>query len=382
MRAFVFTDKSLARRAGQFVWLSINTELASNAPFLKKYPVQAWPSLYVINAETETVAYRWMGGATVPQMEKILDDGRSAVRPARNAFETSLARADRLYGAGKNSEAAAAYREALALAPANWSRYGRTVESLLFALESSHDAEGCARVARDAYPRVSESASAGNIAAGGLGCALEVPADKPGRAELVAFLEKATNAAMANPRLVMTADDRSGLYETLIDAREDAKDEVGQRKITQEWSAFLDAEAARAKTVEQRSSLDPHRLVAYLALKTPEKAVPMLEASERDLPRDYNPPARLALAYKAMGRFDDAIAASDRALAKAYGPRKVGILRTRSEIYQGMGKPDQAAATLETAISYAEALPEEQRTENMVSSLRKKVEEIRKPAKP
>jgi tetratricopeptide (TPR) repeat protein len=379
MRAFVFPDRALAKRAGQFVWLSINTELAGNAPFLKKYPVQAWPSFFVISPDSETVAYRWVGGATVAQMQKILDDGRRAARPGTSAFETTLARADRLYGAGKSAEAVAAYRETLALAPKGWSRYGRTMESLLFAMESSHDSEGCARAALEAYPKLAESPSAASVAASGLGCALDIPAEKPGRAELVASLEKATREAMANPRLVLAADDRSGVYQSLIAAREDAKDAAGQRKMTEEWSEFLDAEAARAKTPEQRAAFDSHRLGAYLALKAPEKAVPMLGASERELPDDYNPPARLALAYKAMERFDDALAASDRALSKAYGPRKVGILRTRAEIYESMGNPERAASTLEAAIVYAEALPEEQRYEGMVASLQKKLGEIRKP---
>jgi tetratricopeptide (TPR) repeat protein len=382
MRAFVFTDKALAKRAGQFVWLSINTELAGNAAFLKKYPVQAWPSFYVIRPDTEKVAYRWMGGATVPQMEKILDDGRSAVRPARGSFEIALATAETLYGAGKNAEAASAYKSALAQAPRGWSRYGRTTESLLFALESSQDAEGCARTALAAYPKLGDSPSAANVPAAGLGCALDVPADKPGRVELVADLEKATRKALANPRIVMAADDRSGVYQVLMAAREDAKDEAGQQEMTREWSAFLDHEAAAAKTPEQRAAFDPHRLVAYIDLKQPEKAVPMLEASERDMPQDYNPPARLALAYKAMGRFDDALKASDRALSKGYGPRKVGYYRTRADIYQAMGKPAEAVATLETAIAFAQALPLEQRPENMVPSLEKKAEEIRKAGKP
>ena len=45
----------------------------------------------------------------------------------------------------------------------------------------------------------------------------------------------------------------------------------------------------------------------YLELGQPERALPMLQASERDLPDDYNPPARLAVAYKAMKRWDEAI---------------------------------------------------------------------------
>jgi O-antigen chain-terminating methyltransferase len=36
--------------------------------------------------------------------------------------------------------------------------------------------------------------------------------------------------------------------------------------------------------------------------------------------------------YKAMGRLDDALKASDRALARAYGPRRLVVLRTRADI--------------------------------------------------
>ena len=63
MRAFVFTDKALARHAGQFVWLSIDTEKPGNASFLTKFPVEVWPSFYVVDSRTEKVALRWVGGA-------------------------------------------------------------------------------------------------------------------------------------------------------------------------------------------------------------------------------------------------------------------------------------------------------------------------------
>ena len=38
MRAFVLTDASLERRAGQFVWLAIDTEKPENAAFKRKFP--------------------------------------------------------------------------------------------------------------------------------------------------------------------------------------------------------------------------------------------------------------------------------------------------------------------------------------------------------
>jgi tetratricopeptide (TPR) repeat protein len=114
-------------------------------------------------------------------------------------------------------------------------------------------------------------------------------------------------------------------------------------------------------------------VTAYLQLNEPERAIPMLEASERDLPDDYNPPARLAVTYKALKRWDDAVAASDRALAKAYGPRKIGIWLTRSDIETGRGDAAAAKKAIEQALSEAQAFPPGQRSENQIASLKKKL---------
>jgi tetratricopeptide (TPR) repeat protein len=170
------------------------------------------------------------------------------------------------------------------------------------------------------------------------------------------------------------ADDISGVYITLLSARKDAGDESGAREVALRWSAFLDGAAAVAPTPEARSVFDSHRLSAYIETGQPEKAVPMLEASERDLPDDYNPPARLAVAYKAMRRFDDALAASSRALKRAYGPRQLLILQTRSDIQAASGDTAAAVATLRDALAVAEALPEGQRSARTVEILRKEIE--------
>src|SRR6266496_6590451 len=162
MRAFVFTDRALARHAGQFVWLSIDTEKPGNASFLTKYPVEAWPSFFILDSAAEKVALRWVGGATVGQIQKMLEDGRVAVRGKERGVEEILARADALYGMGKNAEAVREYRETLARAPASWPRYGRAVESLLFALHRVGDEKGCAETALAAYPRLARTPSAAN----------------------------------------------------------------------------------------------------------------------------------------------------------------------------------------------------------------------------
>ncbi len=378
MRAFVFTDRSLTRRAGQFVWLAIDTEKAGNAPFLKKYPITAWPSLYVLDPAREQIAMRWVGGATLSQLEKFLDEGRRVGMRrgggAKSGVEATLARADRLYGKTDYAGAAPVYREALAQAPSGWREAPRVVDALLFALESSGDSKGCARVALEWLPRLRHGSSAANVSASGLGCALELPADDADRQGLIAALEPATREILADTTLDMAADDRSGVYQALIDARGDAKDEPGTRTLVREWSDFLDAQAAKAANPQQRTVFDSHRLSADLELGEPERAIPLLEASERDFPDDYNPPARLALAYQAMKKYDEALAASDRALAKAYGPRRLGILRTRSEIYAGNGDAKAARETLEQALREAEALPPGQRSEKTIAALKKKLE--------
>src|SRR5262245_26586039 len=116
MRAFVFTDGALAKQAGRFVWLSIDTEKDRNRGFLDKYPVEVWPTMMVIDPSTEKAVLRWPGSATVPQLERLLDDGERATR-APGEGDALLARADRLAGGGRHVEAARAFREALAKTP-------------------------------------------------------------------------------------------------------------------------------------------------------------------------------------------------------------------------------------------------------------------------
>jgi tetratricopeptide (TPR) repeat protein len=374
MKAYVFTDKALQRHAGRFVWLSLDVEKAQNAPYKKKYGADALPMYFVVDPKTEKVALRWVGGATVPQLQKILADGLAAIEGNARGVEEVLARADRSYAAADYAKAAADYQEALRLAPPGWSRSARATESLLFAQYQTKDYAGCAKVAWDAWPRLRATPSAANVAASGLSCALDLSAEDPSRADLVKSLAAASREIIAATRKDLAADDVSAVYETLASERQDAKDEEGRKKVLQERAKFLEAAAARAKTSEARAVFDSHRLGTYLELAEPERAIAMLRASERDLPNDYNPPARLAVAYKSMKKYDEALAASDRALAKAYGPRKLGILQTRADIYKETGDIAAARKTIEEAVNLAELLPEGQRSERTIAALKKKLE--------
>jgi len=119
--------------------------------------------------------------------------------------------------------------------------------------------------------------------------------------------------------------------------------------------------------------MDPNRLGAYQAAGQIEKAIPMLQQSERDFPKDYNPPARLSSVYLKLGRYDEALAASDRALALVYGPRRVRVLLTRADIYKGKGDASMERKTLEDAIAFAKSLPDAQKPDETIAQLEKRL---------
>src|SRR5438445_1506412 len=114
MRAFVFTDASLARYAGQFVWLGVNIDDSANSAFLTKFKIGALPMLLIIDPTTEAIALRYDGGPTLPQFKKLLADGAGIVNGARSAADEAIARGDQMMIAKHEPEAVDAYEEAIA----------------------------------------------------------------------------------------------------------------------------------------------------------------------------------------------------------------------------------------------------------------------------
>ena len=382
MRAFVFTDPALTSRAGQFVWLELNVDDERNAAHRERLAVEALPTFYVLNPVDESVVMQRVDGMTVAEMGSFLDEARAAatgMAPSSPA-EAALLRADRLNGEGKKADAATAYREALAASPTAWPPYGRAAVALLFLQQSLKEEAKCLAQAREALPRLGGSPASVGVARSGLDCALGLGKDDAGRAAAIVEMEAATRKTVADASLAAAADDISTSYLSLIEARKDAADAAGARKDAEAWAAFLEAQAAAAKTPEQRAVFDSHRLSAYLELQQPERAIPMLQESEKDLTDDYNPPSRLAVAYMAMKKPDEALAASNRALPKVSGPRRVQVLQRRSDIFAAKGDAAASREALEQALACAKALPAGQRSEGQIRALEKKLEAP--PAKP
>ncbi len=376
MRAFVFTDPALTSRAGQFVWLELNVDDERNAALRDRLAVDALPTFFVLNPIDESVLMQRVDGMTVGEMASFLDEARAAASGAApsSPAEAALLRADRLNGEGKKAEAATAYREVMGAAPAAWPPYGRAAVALLFLQQSLGEEAQCVAQARESLPRLGGSPAVVMVARSGLDCALGLGKEDAGRAAAIVEMEAATRKTVADTSLGAAADDVSTSYFSLIQARKDVDDAAGARKDAEAWAAFLEGQATAAKTPEQRAVFDSHRLSAYMELQQPERAIPMLQASEKDLPDDYNPPSRLAVAYMAMKKPDEALAASNRALPKVTGPRRVQVLQRRSDIFAAKGDEAASREALEQALACAESLPAGQRSERTIEALKKKLE--------
>ncbi len=380
MRAYVLTDARLAKLAGRFVWLDVDTEKPRNLAFLEKFPVEVWPTLLVIDPTTEKVVLRWTGAATAEQIERLALDAERALHagegggaPGTGKADAALARADRLSGERRPADAAAVYREALARGGKHWEPRERAAESLVQSLGLTEDAASCAAAAQELLPSLAPGARAARVAAQGLTCALSL--DDPGeRATAVIALEPLARASAAAPGVL--ADDRSWLFDELSQAREAMGDLAGATREAKRWLSFIVAKRAKAPTALARSGFDGQLLAAAIRAGEPRRALPALIRSERELPDDFVPAQNLARLYLELGRPADALPAAKRAAAKAEGPRRVRILVLEAQALGALGRKEEERAVLDEAVRTGEELPGAARPTLYVTTARKMLQEL------
>ena len=353
LRNFVFSDPALKPLAGRFVWASIDTEREENADAVTKLGVHALPTLYVVDAERDAPILAWPGSLTATELVSLLEGSSSAGGgDATGATAVALVRAHRAGAEGKPREAIASYRAALASAPENWARRGEAVDGLVTELADDGELAECVEVGAREAPKMPAGTTIADVLRAAIGCAEGLPAGDPARARLGELASLGQRVATDEAQTIL-ADDRSDLYDYVIGALRQLGDTEGASRAARSWVAFLEQQAARARTPAARAVFDSHRTLAYIALGQPQLAIPMLDQSERDFPSDYNPPARLATVYLAMKRTDDALAAVKRALERAYGPRKLRIWSLEADILEAKGDRAGAREALRAALDYA-----------------------------
>ena len=369
MRSYVLTDPSLAPLANDFVWLSIDTEKDENAAFVSRFGNKVWPTLWIIDPKAETTTLKYEGTATPPELVTLLQTARAGGGETAVAFLT----ANRAAARGDQAVAEQGYRAVLAAKDAP--EHARAVEALAGLLSGRKEYAGCTDLVVSESPRLPPGTSRATVLAIGLECAAEAKRE----ADLRTLMTAAERAA-ADPDPHTLADDRSALYESLVEAKKELKDDAGAKAIAQTWATYLEGEAARAPNVAARAVFDPHRLNAYLAAGEPARAVPMLQHSEREMPDDYNPPARLARAYLEMKQLDDAQAAIQRASAKVYGPRSLRIFVLAADIAKARGDAAGERAALEQGLARTSKAVLSESQKKLRAELEKRLRELPGPS--
>ncbi len=367
MQHYVLSQPALAPLAERAVFVAIDTEKPGAAPFLARFPVEAYPTFFVIDPEAEAVVGRWLGSATVDQMKTFVEasaalaagdvalDGSDGGMSSDPAAE--LARGMRLATGKDFAGAVAAYRHALELAPRAWPRRTEVLISLIQALFKAGDHPGCVDLALKEGVALGISSLAADFTSYALECADGLPDDDARKAQVRS--EAATRLARltSDPRAPLSADDRGDAFAILAEARTALGDATGARRAHEARVELLELAASQAPDAEAASTYNNALADSYIELGRGEQAVAMLEKSEAALPGHYDPPARLARVYFKLGRHIEARAAIDRTLALAYGPRRLGYLKLKGEILTAMGEQAAALAVLREEVAGYAALP-------------------------
>ena len=385
MKSYVLPDPSLAPLADRVVVVAIDTDRPENAGFLEKYAVNVWPSFFVLDPAAGQVLGYWPGSASAREMKQLLDesiasldDARASKMPAGSP-DRELLTAKAAQATGEYDKAAKAYARAVDKAPATWARRSEALMGWVFALYRGRNWDECARVGKAHANEVTGAAVPADYSSMLLACASKLPAGEvqtEAKRAAVAKLKEITEKPAADA----SADDRADALAILADALKEGGDLEGARKANEARVAVMEAAAKAAPTPEAAATYDYARAGAYVAMGRANDAVKMLEQREREMPDSYEPPARLAGVLARIDRLPEALAAIDRAIKRAYGPRKLQYLKLKSDILAQMGDSKGHVETLREEVAGYEALAKGHASKERLADAKKRLAAAEKKA--
>jgi hypothetical protein len=346
-------EPTLARQAGRFVWLELNFDNPANRAFLVGHRVAFTPAFYVLDPADERAAASHFGGMTLHELNQFLDRGAGGVGGAASSpADRALARGDERLGRGDLAQAADDYRHALSVAPPGWAGRGQTLAQLTSTLMILRQCRACAETAAVEAPRLPREHPFVRVALAGLGAALQGDTAAWARTAQ-AILEPLVVEAVGLDEA--TRDDRFQAYQGLMDAAEMRGDRAAVARWGERWLGEL--ETAVPRNDDERTALDVARVDVISAYPVPERVIPALTASERAMPGSYNASLRLAQALIEARRYDDALAACGRGLARVDRPLgRTWLHETEAQAWLAKGRPDMARQVLDEATQSAQAI--------------------------
>lgn len=346
MKSTVLQDASLAPLADRFVFLAMDTDKPTNAAGVGKFPLNNWPTFFVVEPEHETVQGRWLGAASIGQLRHFLEDGATAASAAMSGqgLEPLLQKVRAADQAAVAKDAAAAdrlYGEALAAAPPDWPRRSDVLVSQIAARKKTGDVGGCLDLALASAGATGNTANATDFLVWALMCAEDEKADA-GKAKAVRELAVTRLGALVDDAAApLSVDDRSDAMLNLREALAALGKVDEARAVAGRQLALLTDAAGKAPDPFAAMTYNWPRAEVHVFLDRGKELVPALEKSATDLPTEYDPPYRLAWVLFKSGDAAGAQPWIDKAIGLAYGARKVRVQSLAVDIAKARG--DRAA---------------------------------------
>lgn len=358
MQAYVLSDPSLRSLASRVIFVAIDTDQPASAAFLERHAVKVWPTFFVLDPIKDRVLGYWAGSGSVGEIRGLIEESLALLDDSAPKDEASraFASARAAHAAGELDRAIRTYATAVSTSAPTWPRRSAAILGWIQALHGAKAWEPCARLGISHLGDVVGAALPADASSYVLACADHLPEGSDRRAVRAAAVAR-LRAITTRPPEGSTVDDRADALGTLAEGLEAAGDAAGAKAAQEQRLALLEAAARTAKTPVEAHTFDYLRATTYVALGRAEEAVRMLEQRERELPTSYEPPARLAGVLFKTGKLPEAQAAVERAIARAYGPRKLRYLKLRADIQKKRGDAAGELETLRDEVKGYQALP-------------------------
>jgi thiol-disulfide isomerase/thioredoxin len=375
MQRFVLADPGMQSVADAVVWAAVETERERNKAVVEKYPIDAWPTFLIVDPDGEAVLGRFLGAGSVHDLRAFVQDGVRAYQQKGKPKDPAWAaqrEGDAARNRGDVKAAAAAYGKAVQLSKADDPQRAERLNLYMSALIRAKEDRTCVQTGLREARNTPDSALGSDFLAFSFNCAQDLPKGDEEAARMRQLAIERQREILAKPGAPLSADDRSDALATLAEMldvagrHEEAVAAMGER------AQVLEAAAAAAPDATMASTFDAHRTETYLYLKQPEKAEQLLAQREKEMPQDYNPPARLARVLYEQKKLPEAEASIDRALSKMdRGQRRVGILGLKAKILQAQGK--SATAVWREQLEVLRSLPKTQRRPELETEIERKL---------
>ena len=375
MQRFVLSDPGMKPVADAVVWASVETEREPNKAVVEKFPVDAWPTFLVVDPRSEAVLGRFLGSGTVQDLRAFVQEGvrayREQGRPADPAWAAQR-EGDAARNRGDLKATAEAYGRAVGMSNADDPQRPERLNLYLSALLRTKDWKTCVQTGLGEARNTPDSALGADFQSYAFNCAQNLPKDDPDASRMHELAIARLREILARPGAPLAADDRSDALANLSEMLDVKGMHPEALAAMRERARVLEKAASAAPDATMASTFDAHRMETYLYLKQPAKAEKLLAAREKQMPGDYNPPARLARVLFEEKKLPQAEAAIDRALAKMdRGQRRVGILALKEKILQAQGK--STTAVLREQLEVLRSLPSTQRRPEQEAAIERKL---------